>query len=160
MTIDSNLADELKKGADDYRRKDLFAFRSYDATQLELTRGGQTIAFDKVKGAKPTDEDQWQRAGANGAKPMIADKEKMSTLLAKLESIRAASFVDSAAKTGLDNPTLTVHAKFDDGKKEERVAFAKTGDTVYAARSGEAGAAKVSPMEFDEIIKKLDELAK
>jgi hypothetical protein len=31
---------------------------------------------------------------------------------------------------------------------------------VYANRPGEAGAAKVSPTEFDEIVKKLDELAK
>ena len=55
---------------------------------------------------------------------------------------------------------MTVYAKFDDGKKEERVMFGKSGDTVYASRAGEAGAATVSSMEYDEIIKKLDELAK
>lgn len=157
MTIDSALADELKKGPDDYRRRELFAFRAYDATRLELTRGAQTVAFDKIKGAKPTDEDKWQRAGA---KPVDADKEKMSVLLAKLESVRATTFVDSTAKTGLDSPALTVYAKFDDGKKEERVMFGKSGDTVYASRAGDAGAATVSSTEFDEIVKKLDELAK
>ena len=68
----------------------------------------------------------------------------MSVLLAKLESIRATSFVDSTAKTGLDSPALTVDAKFDDGKKEERVTFGKAGDAVYASRPGEPGAAKVS----------------
>jgi len=160
MTIDNALVDELKKGADDYRRKDLFAFRAYDANRLELTRGGQTVAFDKIKGAKPTDEDKWQRAGVNGGKAVDADKEKMSVFLAKLESVRATSFVDSTAKTGLDSPALTVYAKFDEGKKEERVNFGKSADAVYAARAGEAGAAKVTSTEFDEIIKKLDELAK
>jgi hypothetical protein len=160
MTIDSALLDELKKGPDDYRKKDLFAFRAYDTTRLEFTRGGQTVAFDKTKGTKPTDEDKWQRAGVNGAKPVDADKEKMNVFLAKLESVRATSFVDSTAKTGLDSPALTVYAKFDDGKKEERVMFGKSGDTVYASRASEAGAAKVSSTEFDEIIKKLDELAK
>ena len=84
----------------------------------------------------------------------------MSVLLAKLESVRATKFVDPGAKTGLDSPALTVYAKFDDGKKEERVMFAKSGDTVYASRAGEAGAATISPMEYDEIIKKLDELTK
>jgi hypothetical protein len=84
----------------------------------------------------------------------------MSVFLAKLESVRAASFVDSTAKTGLDMPAMTVYAKFDDGKKEERVIFGKSGDTVYASRPGEPGAAKVSTTEFDEIGKKLDELAK
>jgi hypothetical protein len=160
MTIDSTLVDELKKGPDDYRRKDLFAFRAYDANRLELTRGGQTVAFDKIKGANPTDEDKWQRAGVNGAKPVDADKEKMGVFLAKLESIRATAFVDSTAKTGLDSPALAVYAKFDDNKKEERVTFGKSGDTVYASRGSEPGAAKVSAAEFDEIVKKLDELAK
>jgi Domain of unknown function (DUF4340) len=160
MTIDSALVDELKKGSDDYRRKDVFAFRAYDATHLELTRGAQTVTFDKIKGGSPTDEDKWQRPGVNGAKPVDADKEKMSVFLAKLESIRAAGFVDSTAKTGLDSPVLTVYAKFDDGKREDRVTFGKSGDTVYASRPGEAGAAKVSTAEFDEITKKLDELAK
>ena len=160
MTIDSALVDELKKGPDDYRRKDLFTFRAYDGTRLELTRGGQTTVFDKIKGNSPTVEDKWQRQGAGGAKPVDADKEKMSVFLAKLESVRATGFVDSAAKTGLDSPALTVYAKFEDGKKEERVMFGKSGDAVYASRPGEAGAAKVSPAEFDEIIKKLDELAK
>ena len=51
----------------------------------------------------------------------------MSVLLAKLESLRAMSFADPAAKTGLDMPILTVTAKFDEGKKEERVTFGKTG---------------------------------
>jgi hypothetical protein len=157
MTLDATLADELRKGPDDYRRKDLFAFRAYDANHLEITRAGQTVAFDKVKGATPTAEDKWQRAGT---KPTDVDKEKMSVFLAKLESLRATSFVDSTAKTGLDAPAMTVYAKFDDGKKEERVQFGKAADSVYAGRPGEPGAAKVSPTEFDEIVKQLDELAK
>jgi uncharacterized protein DUF4340 len=160
MTIDAALLDDFKKGSDEYRKKDLFAFRAYDANRIEITRGGQTVAFDKVKGAKPEDEDKWQRAGTGGAKPVDADKEKMSVLLAKLESVRATSFVDSTAKTGLDSPAMTVYAKFDEGKKEERVMFGKSGSDVYASRPGEPGAAKVSSMEFDEINKKLDELAK
>ena len=156
MTLDATLVDDLKKGAGDYRRKDLFAFRAYDATRIELTRAGQTVAFDKIKGAKPEDEDKWRRTGAKAD----ADKEKMSVFLAKLESLRAMSFVDSTAKTGLDSPALTVYAKFDEGKKEERVTFGKSGSDVYASRPGEPGAAKVNPAEFDEVVKKLDELAK
>jgi hypothetical protein len=160
MTLDATLLDDFKKNADEYRKKDLFAFRAYDANRIEITRGGQMVAFDKIKGAKPEDEDKWQRAASRGAKPVDADKEKMSVLLAKLESIRATSFVDSTAKTGVDSPAMTVYAKFDDGKKEERVTFGKAGNDVYASRPGEPGAAKVSSTEFDEINKKLDELAK
>ena len=54
------LVDDLKKSADDFRRKDLFAFRAYDATHIELTRGKDTVAFDKTKGADAA-------AGASGA---------------------------------------------------------------------------------------------
>src|SRR5262249_19374786 len=110
MTIDATLLDDFKKGADEYRRKDLFAFRPYDSNRIEITRCGQTVGFNKVKGAKPEDEDKWQRVGTGGAKPVDADKEKMSVLLAKLESVRAMSFVDSTAKTGLDSPVMTVYA--------------------------------------------------
>ena len=156
MTVDATLAEDLKKGADEYRKRDLFAFRAYDTTRLELTRGGQTAAFDKTKAAKPEDEDKWRRAGAQAD----ADREKMSVLLAKLESLRAMSFVDSTAKTGLDMPVLTVYAKYDDGKKEERVMFGRAGNDVYASRPGEPGAAKVNPTEFDDVLKKLDELQK
>ena len=38
VTIDSALVDELKKGADEYRRKDLFEFRPYNANRVEITR--------------------------------------------------------------------------------------------------------------------------
>jgi hypothetical protein len=157
MTLESSLADELGKGVNEYRRKDLFAFRAYDANRIEIARDGQTIAFDKVKGEGASAEDKWRRSSPNAAD---ADKEKMSVFLAKLESVRAMTFLDSAAKTGLDSPVMTVYAKFDDGKKEERVKFAKSGESVYASRVGESGAAKISPAEFDEIVKKLDELAK
>jgi hypothetical protein len=160
ITIDPALIEDLKKGPDDYRRKDLFAFRAYDATHIELTRGKDTVAFDKIKGAKPEDEDKWRVTKAAGAKPADADKDKIGVFLAKLESLRALSFVDPKTKTGLDSPALTVYAKFDDGKKEERVTFAKAGSDVYASRPGEPGAAKVNPTEFNEVIKKLDELAK
>jgi len=160
MTIDPTLVDDLKKGADDYRRRDLFAFRAYDATHIELTRGKDTVVLDKVKAAKPEDEDKWRITKTAGAKPVDADKDKIGVFLAKLESLRALSFVDAKTKTGLDSPSLTVYAKFDDGKKEERVAFAKTGSDVYASRPGEPGAAKVNLTEYDEVIKKLDELAK
>ncbi len=155
MTVDATIVDDLKKGSDEYRRKDLFAFRAYDATHIELTRGGQTVAFDKIKAAKPEEEDKWRRAGAK----TDADKEKMGVFLAKLESLRALSFVDNTAKTGLDKPDMTVSAKYDDGKKEERVTFGKAGNDVYASRPGEPGAAKINSTEYDEIIKKLDELA-
>ena len=64
MTVESALADDLKKGADDYRRKDVFEFRAFNATHIEFTRNGQTVAFDKVKNTgkdAQTNPDIWKR---------------------------------------------------------------------------------------------------
>ena len=54
VTADGALLDDLKKGADDYRRKDIFEFRAYSTDRLEFTRNGQTIVFEKVKGEGET----------------------------------------------------------------------------------------------------------
>jgi hypothetical protein len=157
VSVESTLVDELKKGADDYRRKDLFEFRSYNTSRVEFTRDGQTVAFEKVKGEGQTPQDKWRRVSPTAGD---VDKDKVEGMLSKLSNMRATSFVDSTAKTGLDKPALAVYTKFDDGKKEERVNFGKVGDDVFAARSGEAGAAKADGADFTEVIKTLDELSK
>jgi hypothetical protein len=157
VTVESTLADDLKKGADEFRRKDIFEFRSYSANRVELTRNGQTVAFDKVKGQGNDAVDKWRRASPTAGD---VDKDKIDALLSRLSNMRATSFVDASARTGLGMPALTVFAKFDDGKKEERVTFGKVDSDVYAARPGEPGAAKVDPMDFTEVNKTLDELSK
>ncbi len=157
MTIESALADELKKGADDYRRKDIFEFRAFNATRLEITRNGQTVVFEKVKGQGDNAPDKWKRVSPNAGD---VDKDKMDSLVSKLASMRATSFTESTAKTGLDAPALIVLAKFEDGKKEERVTFGKTDSDAYASRPGEPGAAKVDAADLTEALKSLDELSK
>ena len=157
VTIDSALADELKKGADEYRRKDLFEFRPYNANRVEITRDTQTIAFEKTKGQGENAEEKWRRVSPTAGD---VDKDKVDSLLSRLSNMRAASFVDASAKTGVNMPAMTVVAKFDDGKKEERVTFGKVDNDVYAARPGEPGAAKVDAMDLTEANKTLDELAK
>ncbi len=161
VTVESTLADDLKKGADEYRRKDIFEFRAYNANRIELTRNGQTVAFEKVKAdAKAAEKDaadKWRRVSP---KPADANKDSMDGLLSRLSNSRATSFVASTANTGLDKPELTVVVKFDDGKKEEHVTFGKSGNDVYASRAGEPGAAKVDPTDFSEALKALDELSK
>ncbi|HTK29423.1 MAG TPA: DUF4340 domain-containing protein [Vicinamibacterales bacterium] len=160
MTVESSLADELKKGADDYRRKDVFEFRAFNATHIELTRNGQTVAFDKTKNTgkdAQTNPDIWKRVSPSAKD---ANKDTMDALLSRLSNMRATSFVASTAGTGLDKPALVVDVKFDDGKKEERVTFGQNGSDTYASRPGEPGGAKVDTADFTDVIKSLDELAK
>lgn len=155
VTIDKSLVDDLTKSADDYRVKDLFQFRAYNANHVEITRGDQKIVLDRVKGEgdKP---DKWRRSSPN---PADVDRDKVDGALAKLANMRAASFVDSAAKTGLDKPAMTVSVKFDDNKKEEKVTFAKVGDDTYASR-GEPGAMKIEAADYTDVNKAIDDIAK
>ncbi|HJZ73584.1 MAG TPA: DUF4340 domain-containing protein [Vicinamibacterales bacterium] len=156
VTVEQSLLDDLKKDADAYRRKDLFEFRPFNATHIELTRNGQTIVLDRVKGQndKP---DTWKRVSPN---PGDVDKDKMDGLLSKLSNMRASAFVESTAKTGLDKPALVATVKFDEGKKEEKVTFGQEGTDVFAARPGEPGAAKADKGDFDEVAKSFDEISK
>jgi len=85
VTIDSTLADDLKKAAGDYRRKDVFEFRSYNASRVEFTRGGQTVVFEKVKGEAKDALDKWRRVSPN---PADADKDKMESLLNRMSTHR------------------------------------------------------------------------
>jgi hypothetical protein len=159
MTVETAFATELKKGADDYRRKDIFEFRAFNATRLDVTRNGQTVVFEKVKGQGANAQDKWRRVSPAAAD---VDKDKMDALLSKLANLRASSFTDAAAKTktGLDSPAMTLLVKFEDGKKEERVSFGKVENDVYASRTGEPGAAKIDATDFNEAVKALDEISK
>jgi hypothetical protein len=155
-TADGGLLKDLQKGPDEYRRKEIFAFRAYTTDRLEFTRDGQTIVFEKVKAQGQTPE-KWHRVSPNAGDP---DGMGMENLMVKLESVRAAAFVDSTAKTGLDKPSLSVYGKFEDGKKEQRVSFAKAGADAYALVPGQPGAARISAADLDELVKDLDAVSK
>jgi hypothetical protein len=160
VTVDSALLDDIKKGPDDYRRRDLFEFRAYNATHVEITRNGQTVVFDRAKGGNENTPDKWRRVSPNAGD---VDKDKLDAFLSRIANMRAESFLASTATTGLDKPAMSIVVKFDDGKKEERVTFGqggKDGKEVYAARPNEPGAAKTDATDFNETLKSLDELSK
>ena len=157
LTVESALLDDMKKSADEYRRKDVFEFRPFNATHIEITRNGTTITLERAKGLGENAPDKWKRVSAPAGD---LDKEKSDSLLGKLSNIRAASFVDASAKTGLDKPAMTVVVKFDDGKKEDRATFGQVGNDVFVSRPGEPGAAKIDAADFNDVIKSLDEISK
>ncbi len=156
FTIESSLADDLKKDASEYRQKDLFDARSFNTTRLEIVHNNQTTVFEKTK-AKTKDgkeEEKWKQT-APAAKD--ADASKVEALIAAATGARATGFVDTTAKTGLDKPELTVAFKYDEGK-DERVTFARTKDAAYASRAGSPGAAKVDASVVDSIVKALGDV--
>jgi hypothetical protein len=158
FTVEASLLDDLKKPADQFRRKDLFAFRAFNANVIEITRGGATLAFERVKGGGADTAEKWRQT-----RPAARDVDgaAMDTFLTRLSSLRAQSFVetDGKTRTGLQAPVVTVGVKFDDGRKEEKAAFGREGADVFAGIAGQPGAAKIDATEFDDALKALDAVA-
>lgn len=157
FSIEKSVAEDAGKEPGEYRQKDLFDARSFNATRIEVTRGSDTLAFEKVKTKnKDGQEEELWRQVAPAAKD--ADRTKVDNLVSAVTGARATGFAESTAKTGLDKPELTVALKFDDGKREEKVAFARSGSEGFAARTGEPGAARVDIAAIENIVKSLDAL--
>jgi hypothetical protein len=157
VTIESNVLDELKKDPSEYRQKDLFDARGFNATRLEIVRAGQTYAFEKtkVKNKEGQDEEKWRQLLPQARE---LDQPAFDTLLSALTGIRATGFVDAAAAKALNTPELSATIKFDAGKKEDKVVLAKSGTDGFASRAGEPGAAKIDAGAIDAVSKALQEL--
>ncbi len=155
FTVDASLVEDVKKPADDLRRKDVFEFRAFNATAIQITRGKETLAFEKTTGQGKNAGEKW-RETTPAAKDV--DPAAFDTFLTKLSNQRAQSFVaaGSKTKTGLESPVMVVAVRFDEGRKEERVSFGRVGSDVYAAIAGQPGATKVDTAEFEDAIKALD----
>ena len=158
FTVESNVLDELKKDPSEYRQKDLFDARSFNATRIEIVRAGQTHTFEKTKtkNKEGQDEEKWRQVSPQTRE---LDQAGFDALVSALTGIRATGFVDApAAAKALAAPELAVTIKFDGGKKEEKVTLGKAGTDAFASRAGEPGAAKVDASAIDNAAKALQEL--
>jgi hypothetical protein len=154
VTIAADLLTDLQKGVTEYRRKDVFEFRPYNLTRLEVTRGADVTTFERLKGKGKDGADVWQNVQTKKA----VDGTTFESFLAKLSGLRAQSFADAKTKTGLDTPVLVTKATYDDGKKTETVRFGREGTAAYSGRADEPGASTLNTSEFEELIKSLDGL--
>ena len=166
FTLDATLAGDVKKGLDDYRKKDLFEFRPFNAARLRIVRdNGAVYELEKVKGANAGEADKW-RITAPGAPVRDAVESQADELLTKLSTARASAFVNANPQatpkkgsppqpTGLDKPVLVVGVSYDEGKFE-RVRLGKAGADDYGSHDGEPGAGKLDAGAIDGIVKALE----
>jgi len=157
FTIDPTLLDDLKKDPFEYRQKDLFDARSFNSTRLEILRAGQTHAFEKTKGKNKEgqEEEKWRQVAPQARD---VDQAKVESLLSAITAARATAAGGPAAKTALDKPELTVAIKFDEGRKEDRVTFGRSGTAAYAGRAADGTSAAVDAATVDAIVKALEAL--
>ncbi len=158
FTVDTTLQDELNKGFDAFRKKELFELRAFYVTRLravlDAPGGPKTYELEKVKGEKPTDGESWKVTRVGGASH-TADAAAMDDLLAKLVALKADTFVDTKTKTGLDKPALVVSASYDEGKFE-RVRFGQVGEEAFGSREGEAVVARIDKASMAAAMKAFD----
>ena len=156
FSINNGVAMELKKTVDDFRRKEVFEFRPFNTTRFEITRGTDTRAFERVKGTGANAVDTWKQV-APAAKTV--DSSNFEGALLDFSNLRTEKFLPAAgAATGHDKPAAVIVVKFDDGKKEERVVFGRSGSGVFATRADQPGALKIEPGKYEDAVKKLDAL--
>ncbi|MFB3853216.1 MAG: DUF4340 domain-containing protein [Vicinamibacterales bacterium] len=155
FTVESGLGDELRKGVDDFRRKDVFEFRTYNASAIEVARGPETRAYEKAKGSEPDAVEKWRQVKP-AAKEI--DQPSLESFLSKLANLRAAAFAPAGTKAGMETPVAAFTVRFDEGKKSETVTFGRVGSDVYASRPDEPGFMKIDTAAFEEALKALDEV--
>ncbi len=152
FTVDPTFMSDLKSAAGDYRDKEMFETRGFNAAQVRVVRGAETLEFRKSAGTGENAGEKWQRV-VDG-KPADVDMAKMEDFLSRLTALRAQSFVAVSPSTGLATPSLVVSSSYDNGKFE-RVRIAKNAE-VFGARDGEPGVAKLDTAAYDEAIKALE----
>jgi hypothetical protein len=153
FSVGAGVADELRKTATDFRRKEVFDSRPFNTTRFEISRGSETRAFERVKGAGENAPDTWKQVSPS---EQTVDSSSFEGALLDFSNLRAEAFVDGPGATSRPEATITV--RFEDGKKEERVTIGRQGANVFAARPDQPGAMRIEAGRFDEALKKLDAL--
>jgi len=146
----------LKKDPQEFRTKQLFAFQPYNATRLQVTRGDQTMLFERIEGGGP-DGGAWREVSLS---PREMDSSKVQTAVSRLSILRAVSFADPKP-ANLSSPTLVVHVTYSvdvDKPQEEQVTFSMAATQPRAMRSDWPDAAVLDPNAYKMLIEALDAL--
>ena len=155
FTLDTTLAEDLKKPFDQYHKKDLFESRPFGMDKVRVTRrtdgAAQTWEFSKIK---RDDADVWQVTPEGGA-AVDVDRPKLDELLNKLTDLKMGALVDSTRQTGLSAPILNVGVSYDSGKFE-RVRIGRVGGQQYGNREGEQATGEVAGTTVDAALQALD----
>ena len=153
FTMDSTFATDVQKDGNEYRRKEVFDFRAFSATQIVLTRGAEIVTFQKKAGTGENPADTWTVTGPGSAAARDASAGLMEDALTKLSGVQARTF-DAAAPAGT-TPVMKVSVSFEENKKEE-ASFGRTGSDVIVVRPDEGGARRLDVAIVEDVLKAFD----
>jgi hypothetical protein len=155
VAVASSVLDDLKKDISEFRQRDLFDGRVFNATRLEIVRDGQTHTFEKgrVTSDEGPEEDRWRQL-APEARDL--DQSAFDSLLSAVTRLRADSFVDRVPAGTAAHATIALTS--DEGRRQERVSITRQGEEFYLTRDGEPGAARVLSSSVESVDTALQEL--
>ncbi len=157
FTIERSLVTDLGREAREYRRKDLFSFRSFNATRLEIEQPETTAVFEKTADPAEDTETTWTQTQPEAG---AIERSDMDDLLSKISNLRADSFVESRAEVAISEADIiaTVRVTYGDEETEESVVFWRSGDDTYAVNGNEPGAGVVESGSVDNAFDALGQI--
>ena len=158
FTVDASLLTDLRKEPADLRVRDIFEFNAFSAMTLDVAHGTTAVAFAKSATA-PSGTDAAAISTWARTRPTAGDVNQtaLTDLLNALSSLRADQFVSQVPATG-DTVEVTVQFGTPDAAREERATLRRSGNTSYAIRPGEPGAAVITADGFDAVLTSLKTL--
>ena len=133
--VSSDLGKELEKNTDDFRNKKLFDFGFSDPSKLQL----QTGSSDKSYVRAGTD---WKLNGKT------MDPGSIQSFVDKLRDLSATKF----ATSGFTTPATSVTVTSNDGKRVEKVEFAKDKDGYLARRDNDPTLYQLDGKAVDDML--------
>lgn len=133
--VTADLGKEMEKPLEDFRNKKVYDFGFSDPTKLDVQQGSNDSAFAR----SGTD---WKRNS------QVMDAGAVQGLIDKLRDLAAVKFITGAAP----NPELTITVVSNDGKRTEKVAFAKNPDGYIASRNNESALYQLDAKSVNDIL--------
>jgi hypothetical protein len=132
----SDLGSSVDKTLDDFRNHKVFDFGFSDPTKLELRNGPSDTVYTKSG-------QDWK----SNAKTM--DAASVQAVIDQLRDLSATSFPTS----GFASPAIDITVVSNDGKRVEKVTFAKSGANYIARREGELSLYELTGKSVDDALK-------
>lgn len=133
--ISADLGKQLEKPLDDFRNKKIFDFGFSDPTKIEVQQGDTAKVYEKSG-------QDWKLNGK------VMDSRSIQAFIDKLRDLSATKFVDS----GFTTPVLGITVTSNNGKRLEKVSFAKSGNGYIARRENEPALYELDAKSVNDIL--------
>ncbi len=156
FTADAALFDELARDINTYRKKELFDFQPFNINGISFTRHDETYRFEKGTSnddaSDTANEQLWQQTEPEQE---VVEAIAFDDFLSKLSGLRAESFLNTRANTGLDMPLATFTVTYGE-EQQETVTIGQVGDSYHGIHGGEDGAATIDSTSVSGVVAAID----